>query len=271
MHVFDGFIVSSSEARDTSSHFLPHSLSPKNPSPPAGTCTLETCRCRWLSLVFCLTPPKKNNRWKWAQSAPKSPSCLSISHTCYLTHTDTLPLYLWLVWLSLLWPRTWMTFHNFIKVCTMQRRRWQAEGRIGGDRTKRQRERERERVAALRTELRLSDWEWDCDWAGGRQWRRRSTMAKRLGVESFTSPGRKQKVEWKVLVLGYGRESTFLLSTFPLCRLAPFASSLHLSIMNILLNWNVVVLLFPHDTPRRGSAAPTAPSHHSPSVIVRHC
>lgn len=26
MHVFDGFIVSSSEARDTSSHFLPHSL-----------------------------------------------------------------------------------------------------------------------------------------------------------------------------------------------------------------------------------------------------
>lgn len=151
MHVFDGFIVSSSVARDTSFYLHP-SLSLQRTPAPLPELHLPTWNLSMSMVVFsfCLVPPKKN-RWKWAQSAPKSPSCLSISHTCHLTHTDTippsltLPLYLWLVWLSLLWPRTWMTFHNFIKVCTMQRGRWQAKGRIGGDSTKIERKGEKDR------------------------------------------------------------------------------------------------------------------------------
>lgn len=110
MHVFDGFIVSSSEARDTSFYLHPSlSLSREPPlHSPNCTCPLETCRCRWLSLVFCLVPPKKKPLKMSTKCSKVAKLSLNISHLLSHSHrhSASLSLYLWLVWLSLLWPRT---------------------------------------------------------------------------------------------------------------------------------------------------------------------
>lgn len=149
MHVFDGFIVSSSEARDTSFYLHP-SLSLQRTPASLPELHLPTWNLSMSMVVFSfLLGAAEKKPLKMSTKCSKvAKLSLNISHLLSHSHRHsaslTLSLYLWLVWLSLLWPRTWMTFHNFIKVCTMQRGRWQAEGRIGGDSTKK-RERGRDR------------------------------------------------------------------------------------------------------------------------------
>lgn len=54
-------------------------------SPPC-TCPLETCRCRWLSLVFCLTPPKKKPLKMSTKCSKVAKLSLNISHLLSHSH-----------------------------------------------------------------------------------------------------------------------------------------------------------------------------------------
>lgn len=86
LHVFDGFIVSSAVVRED---LIPRICHAPNLASHLPTWNLSSSSLSSLSMLvfsFLLAAEKKNG-WKWAQSAPKSPSCLTISHTCHLART----------------------------------------------------------------------------------------------------------------------------------------------------------------------------------------